>query len=147
MRFSPSLHSDCSWMRSNAFLGFFGLFPTSSTLPDAPDASALSPGSPRSSQPPLGEFSPSFRSTCPWTCSNAFLGFFGHFLASSSPPGTPATSTSPVVGLASQLTTPFLSPSSSMLGGSSCDLTVSSGLVSGGGGFGGALGMSSYRDR
>ena len=74
-------------------------------------------GSSGSSGACLGEFSSPLHSNHSLTHSDVFLGFFGQFPASSTLPDAPNASILALVSWFSELITPFLSPSSSVLGG------------------------------
>ena len=135
---SPFL-SERSLTCSDAFRSFLGRFPTSSMRPGTPDTCASPLGSPQPSRPPSGEYFRLLPFERSRSHSNVFCATLGWFLGSLSPPGTPSTSVSPVVGPVSQLATSFHSPSSPVLGDSSWRCA---GLSGGLGGVGGIPGTS-----
>ena len=116
---------------------------TSSTLPDAVDASTLSPGSYGSTWGLSGEFSRVLLFERSQAHSDLFHSFFGPVPAPSTHPDAPSASASPLVGPTSQLGSLFLSPSSSTVGSSPHRSVGLSGVWTGGGGSGGALGACS----
>ena len=138
--FSQFLRFERLCLSSDTFCSFLSFFPMSLMVSDAADASALAPGWFGSTWTPSGEFSSSIGFKHSWPCIDAFCRFFGRFSSSSTCLDTPIVFASSLVSLTSQLADTFLSPSSSMLRGSSRRCI---GLLGGGGGSGGSSGMSS----